>query len=111
MNRQAFIAFLVIGLCVIIPFLYYYRNKNPNPRFRPRFGEMVLVAILAFGLTGGGAIFMASLMGVETDPQDLFKKIEQGASRSGGSPSADELEDGGTGDTGTGDRFDELFGD
>ena len=112
MNRQALIAFLIISVCVVVPFLYYYWRRNPNPRFRPKFGEMVLVALLAFGFTGGGSLFMAQLMGLDVDPKELFKKIEQGGGRRGGPPTDDELESGaGQPTRGGDDPFSELFGE
>ena len=70
------LTFFVISLFVIVPFLYYYRNKNPNPRFRPKFGEMVLVTLLSLGLAGGASMFIAGLMGL--DPDDVMGEFDPG---------------------------------
>ena len=36
------IVFFGVYLAALIPVLYYYRRRTPNPRFRPTFGEMAM---------------------------------------------------------------------
>ena len=100
------LTFFVISLFVIVPFLYYYRNRNPNPRFRPRFGEMVLVAILAIGVAGGTSLGIAMLMGI--DPERLSSEFDPGG-RGKTSGDDDRPMGGGGGDSG-GDPLDALLG-
>jgi hypothetical protein len=60
-------AFLLVSMCVVVPFLYYYARRNPHPRFRPKLGEMILVSMFAVGLACGGSLFMATILGVNPD--------------------------------------------
>lgn len=93
MSRSVFLAFFLVSVCVVIPFLWYYRNRNPNPRFRPRFGEMVLVAILAFGSMGGASMMMANLIGLDLDLNKLKTGIKEGIATGGQSSDDGDEED------------------
>jgi amino acid transporter len=55
---------ILFGVCltVLTVFLYWYRRRNPNPRFRPSAGEIAVIAIIgilagAFASYGLGNIF------------------------------------------------------
>ena len=93
MERTIVIAFFIVSICAVVPVLYYYQRKNPDPRFRPRFGEMLLMGILAFGFCTGGAIFMGSIMGVEWDPEKMKQQLTK--PKSGGSDEDDGMFGGG----------------
>lgn len=84
--RLVVVAFFLVCVAVVIPFLYWYRKRNPHPHFRPRLGEMVLVSILAFGFAGGASIFMGMLMGVDFDPEKMKQSMQRGTSGGSGRP-------------------------
>ncbi len=56
------IAFFVIGLIVATPVLLYFYFKNPNPRFRPRLGEMVMLAGFALLVCAGLSHFLGGML-------------------------------------------------
>lgn len=94
MTRGIALTFFVISLFVIVPFLYYYRNKNPHPRFRPKFGEMVMVTLIALGVAGGGSMFLASLMGI--DPDRIMGEFDPGGRGSQGGDDEEGMMSGGS---------------
>jgi hypothetical protein len=53
--------FLTFTLLASAAALYFYYVRTPNPRFRPRFGEMVLLTLLAIGASCGISFPVASL--------------------------------------------------
>jgi hypothetical protein len=66
------IIFFVLSLLAAAPVLFYYYRRSPNPRFRPRLGEMALVSLFAVFLCGGFSYFVGGFM---QDPDD-FREIE-----------------------------------
>ena len=62
------IIFFVIALVCSVPVLYWYYRRNPHPRFRPRLGEMAMVALFAVLLSLGGSMLIGGLM---DDPEQL----------------------------------------
>jgi hypothetical protein len=79
------IIFFVLSLLAAAPVLYYYYRRSPNPRFRPRLGEMALVSLFALFLCGGFSYFVGGFM---QNPDD-FREIEAISQP----PSLDETED------------------
>ncbi len=74
-HKPQCIFFLVfMGAC--IPVLYYYRKRNPNPRFRPTAGEMTLVSVFCAFVSGGLAVGMGGLFNEHQD----FRKLSSKAS-------------------------------
>jgi hypothetical protein len=63
--------FFLVFMAACIPMLYYYRRRNPNPRFRPTVGEMTLMTLFCAFLSGGLAV---GLGGVFNEHQD-FRKL------------------------------------
>ena len=41
------LTFFIAFFAAAVPILYYIQRKNPNPRFRPGFGEMSLITLIA----------------------------------------------------------------
>ncbi len=62
------IILFVLSMIVAVPVMYYYYRRNPNPRFRPAFGEMVLIVVLAVGLCGTASFYIG---GVMNDPESV----------------------------------------
>lgn len=92
------LVFFIIALVCAVPVLYWYYRRQPNPRFRPRIGEMVMVGIFAIMLSWGGSMLIGGLM---DDPEQL--RADGGMSTMPGMPSApgeseDEEEDSGKGE-------------
>ena len=54
------IVFFSVFLAVLIPVLFYYRRRNPNPRFRPTVGEMTLVTVIALMIGGTACWFLGN---------------------------------------------------
>lgn len=55
------IVFFSVFLAVLIPFLYYYRRRNPNPRFRPSLGEMTMIAVIALVVGATACWFLGNV--------------------------------------------------
>jgi hypothetical protein len=55
------IIFFSVYLAALVPVLYYYRRRNPNPRFRPSMGEMTLITIVALMLGGTACWFLGNV--------------------------------------------------
>ncbi len=75
-------------LAVLIPFLYYYRRRNPNPRFRPSAGEMTMVAIMLLMIGGTACWFLGNMFNNEPDPNKAVP--DHGAGWSGGTSGPQE---------------------
>jgi hypothetical protein len=59
--------FIIFGVAVTtcVPIWFYIAKKNPNPRFRPRLGELVLLAIIMIGGSAGLALLFTAVFGVD----------------------------------------------
>ena len=68
--------FFGVFIAALAPVLYYYQRRSPNPRFRPGFGEMTLVSVVALFL-GGIACFL--LGNVFRGEQKSPEKFNHGA--------------------------------
>jgi hypothetical protein len=62
------IIFFVLSLVAAAPVLYYYYRRHPNPRFRPRIGEMALVSLITIFVCGGASYFVGGLL---QNPEDI----------------------------------------
>ena len=69
------VIFFVISLLVVVPMLIYYYRRHPNPRFRPHFGEMVMVSLFALLLCTTGSFMLGGLM---QDPEQFRPSAEMG---------------------------------
>ena len=78
------IIFFVVFFGAAIPVLYYIQRKNPNPRFRPGFGEMSVITLIAVCVCGGMAFGLGSLFKPENDGTALNKKPDLGSPWGGG---------------------------
>ncbi len=63
-NRTAFLITFSVAIAVCIPIFLYIAKRNPNPRFRPRPGELLLLAIVMIGGSAGISILFCTLFGV-----------------------------------------------
>lgn len=78
------LTFFLVFFAAAVPILYYLWRKNPNPRFRPSFGEMSVMTLIAFFICGGMAAGLGSLFKPENDGSSLKKKPDAGAGWSAG---------------------------
>lgn len=84
------IIFFSVYLAVLAPVLYYYRRRNPNPRFRPSIGEMTMIAVFALMLGGTACWFLGNVF---RGDQKLDNSIpDQGAGWSNGRSGPQETE-------------------
>lgn len=74
-----YITFFVIFFAAALPILYYIQRKHPDPRFRPNFGEMSLITIIAIFICGGMAVGLGGLFKPENDGSALKGKPTEGA--------------------------------
>lgn len=73
---------------VLIPMLYYYRRRNPNPRFRPSMGEMTMITVIAVMIGATASWFLGNVFRGE---QRLDNTVpDQGAGWSSGTSGARE---------------------
>jgi len=73
--------FILLGvfLAALIPVLYYYQRRNPNPRFRPGVGEMTLLFVLAMAVGGPGIYFVGNLFRKDVNTKQFTGKPDEGA--------------------------------
>lgn len=84
------IIFTLVFFAAFVPVLYYYQRKNPDPRFRPHFGEMSMVTLFVICLCGGLGYGIGSLINPENDGRAMNKKPNEGA---GWSDNREEMAD------------------
>ena len=84
--------FFAVFFTAAIPVLYYLRRKHPDPRFRPSFGEMSLLTVIALFICGCMAMALGSLFKPENDgsafkmkPFDGPGPVGEGSEQGGGS--------------------------
>ena len=82
--------FFGVFVAALTPVLYYYQRRNPDPRFRPSFGEMTLVSIVLLFI-GGIACFL--LGNVFRGEQRSAEKFDHGAGWSKDSSATPERSD------------------
>lgn len=73
-NSTVFMVTFAVAMAVCIPVFLYIAKRNPNPRFRPRPGELLLLAIVMVGGAAGVSILFSSLFGVD----DIVRGIDSG---------------------------------
>lgn len=73
-NQTIFLITFWVAIAVCIPLFLYIAKRNPNPRFRPRPGELLLLAILMVGASAVISFAFSSLFGVD----DLVRGIDTG---------------------------------
>lgn len=78
-NNPARIVFSVAFMLAAAPVLYYYYRRNPNPRFRPTFGEMSMVSLLAFALCVGAGFGLGGIFKAENDGKSLTAAPDEDA--------------------------------
>lgn len=77
---RAQLIFFGVFFAAAIPILYYIYRKNPHPRFRPSFGEMSVMTLIAAFICGGMAFGLGSLFKAENDGTSMNKKPDTGQS-------------------------------
>ncbi len=82
------LTFFTVFFLAAVPVLYYIQRKNPNPRFRPHFGEMSLFTLIAACICGAMAIGLGSLFKPENDGRAMTKKPSFESPSSGGGQDA-----------------------
>ena len=73
-----------IFMTASIPILFYYRRRNPNPRFRPTSGEMAMVTLFAIVISAGMGVGLGGLFNERVDFSKLKGKPIQDTGSSGG---------------------------
>lgn len=73
------VIFFAIFFVASVPVLYYYYRRNPNPRFRPTFGEMTLLTVISLCLCGGLGFGFGTLFNPANDGSSLKKAANEGA--------------------------------
>lgn len=73
MNSKAFIVFLIVSLLVSLGLLIFFAKRHPNPRFRPKRGEVFLLSIFLVFLSSGFSFFMSQLFEQDWDLNKLNK--------------------------------------
>jgi len=61
MNSKAFIAFLIVSGLVSLGIILFFAKRHPIPRFRPKRGEVVLLALIMGFASVGLSFFLSQL--------------------------------------------------
>ena len=83
------ITFFTVFFVASLPVLYYIRRKNPDPRFRPNFGEMSMITLFALFICAGMGFGLGTLFKPENDGSAFKKKPDAGAGWSASTPDSD----------------------
>ena len=78
------IIFFAVFCAALLPVLFYYRRRNPNPRFRPGLGEMAMVSLIALTIGGGFSYMMGNFFAGDPTLRDLEKKPDHGVGAGSG---------------------------
>lgn len=78
-SNPARIVFSVAFMLAAVPVLYYYYRRNPNPRFRPTFGEMSMVSLFALVLCVGAGFGLGGIFKPENDGKSLTAAPDEDA--------------------------------
>lgn len=76
--------FFLVFMAACVPVLFYYRRRNPNPRFRPSNGEMAMVSLFAAALSAGLGFGIGGMFNERQDFKKLAEKPIQDYSGGGG---------------------------
>jgi hypothetical protein len=92
-------AIFVVCSLVSAGVLLYYANRHPHPKFRPKFGELVLVGMIFFGLSVIMTMMTAGLFDQENlDEHAKKQKTRKAPKSSGGGGGSDSDAEGGDSD-------------
>ncbi len=74
---------IIFAVCVTacIPILLFYAKRSPNPRFRPKIGEVALAGLLLVALSFGFSLGMTSIFGIDEVFDGMQKHKPGGSSR------------------------------
>jgi hypothetical protein len=78
------IVFFSVYLAALVPVLYYYCRRNPNPRFRPGIGEMTMITVIALIFGGGACFFLGNVFRGEQNLKQFTESPDEGAGWSQG---------------------------
>jgi len=98
----------IVCLLVSAGVLLYYSQRNPNPRFRPKLGELALVGIIFVGVSVAITGMTANLFDQENldeaakKARARAKEFDKGGGGGGGSENPDDPDDPNPGNTGFG---------
>ncbi|MFV1995109.1 MAG: hypothetical protein ACC661_06705 [Verrucomicrobiales bacterium] len=67
MYSPIFQTIFLIGLCVSGVVVWFFARRHPNPRFRPRAGEVVLMAMLGVGISAGASVLLTRMFDSENE--------------------------------------------
>jgi hypothetical protein len=87
------IVFFSVFLAALVPVLYYYRRRNPNPRFRPGLGEMTLITVMALCIGGAACYGLGNVFRGDQNLRQFPEAPDEGAGWSSGTSSPKEKED------------------
>ena len=65
MDTTLFLIVFGVASAVVIPLLWKFARRSSHPHLRPRLGEVLLVAIIAFGFAGGAAAGISTLLSTD----------------------------------------------
>lgn len=83
------LVFFGVFIFALVPVLYYYHRRNPNPRFRPGVGEMTMISVVALFVGGAACFFLGNVFrGDQRSPE----KFDHGAGWSKGTSTPRETE-------------------
>ncbi len=85
--------FFGVFVAALIPVLYYYRRRNPNPHFRPRAGEITLISVLALTMGGGLCFMLGNFFRGDQNLKQYLHSPNEGAGWSDGASAPEEPED------------------
>lgn len=78
------IVFFSVFLSALVPVLYYYRRRNPNPRFRPGLGEMTMIAVIALCVGGAACYGLGNVFRGDQNLSQFMGSPDEGAGWSAG---------------------------
>jgi hypothetical protein len=100
MNSKAFIAFLIVTGLVSLGIILFFAKRHPNPRFRPKRGEILLLSIFMLFGSVGISFFLSQLFEhdwdlnkTKFDPESLVTPGAEAEGNGGQGPAKKEASD------------------
>ena len=76
-NSQVFTVCLIVSGLASAAIVLYYAKKNPNPYFRPKKGELVMMSIFLGIISGTASLVLSSFFEADINIKELAEKADR----------------------------------
>ncbi len=76
MNSQVFTVCIIVSGLVTAAVVLFYAKKNPNPYFRPKKGELVMMTLFLGIISGTGSFVLSTFFEADVNIQKFKEQAE-----------------------------------